>query len=166
MATLQELASNEDIRAEYSKALLLNLLKKLVSRMKNDSAFKKHIMTLYKESTNTTDTTSIILKRYFSYEASNQEIQLMTSWVKAFLNKGDRRKPIPESIKTELYNKQNGRCAVCGEELGNDGHVDHIIPWTLVGDELPDNYQYLCSSCNESKSCHTDYIFKNLLKLI
>ena len=69
----------------------------------------------------------------------------------------------------ELFKEQNGKCAVCGENLGDNWsiiHVDHIIPWALVGDELKDNYQVLCETCNESKSANTDYIFKNLIKLI
>ena len=54
---------------------------------------------------------------------------------------------------------------ICGEPLGPvmaKIHVDHIIPWKLVGDELNDNYQALCETCNECKSARTDYIFKAL----
>ena len=63
---------------------------------------------------------------------------------------------------------QNGRCVVCGELFDKDlskVHIDHIIPWMLVGDELKNNYQCLCETCNECKSAHTDYMFRNLIKL-
>lgn len=92
----------------------------------------------------------------------------MCEWILAHLRKSDKRKRFTTEYKQELYNKQKGKCMVCGEPLGNDFskiHIDHIIPWVLVGDEIPNNYQCLCETCNESKSCHTDYIFKSLLNL-
>ena len=100
---------------------------------------------------------------------SKAEAKLLTTWFEAHFRKGGHRKPIPLSKKIELFNEQDGKCAVCGEDLGHDWskiHVDHIIPWTLVGDELDNNYQDLCETCNECKSASTDYIFKNLIKLV
>lgn len=169
MVSLEELASNEEIKAEYRRTLLLNILKKLVGRMGQEDNYRLHIQNLYKQSTNKIITSKIILNRDFKYDASESDAELFNSWITAHLNKSDRRKAVSDVLKKELFNKQNGLCAVCGEKLGNDFskiHVDHVIPWTLVGDELKDNYQYLCSTCNESKSCHTDYIFKSLLKLV
>jgi len=168
MASLEELASNDLIKEEYRKSLLLNLLKKLVGKMQKDAGFKNHIWTLYKQSTSKEKTTSIILKKNFDYDALESDISTMTTWIEAYFKKSDKRKIISMDFKQKLYEKQAGKCAVCGEPLGNDFskiHVDHIIPWVLVGDELEDNYQYLCSICNESKSSHTDYIFKSLINL-
>lgn len=168
MASLEELASNEQIKEEYRKSLLLNILKKLVGRMRKNPDFCRLIRNIYKESTDKNITTRVILKQYFNYDASDEDTKLMTIWITAHFNKSERRKGFSEDFKRNLLEKQNGKCAVCGESLGNDFsrmHVDHVIPWVLVGDELPDNYQYLCSFCNESKSCRTDFIFKNLLNL-
>ncbi|MCQ2212201.1 MAG: HNH endonuclease [Bacteroidaceae bacterium] len=168
MATLEELASNEAIKEEYRRTLLLNMLKKLVGRMNKDNSFKTHITNLYKQSTDKLVTTRVIIKQNFNYDANESDTELLNLWIKAYFNKSNKRKGFPLEFKQKLYNQQKGLCAVCGEQLGNDFskiHVDHIIPWVLVGDELKDNYQYLCSTCNESKSCHTDYIFKSLLKL-
>ena len=111
----------------------------------------------------------MILNNVFKYDASDSDAELFNCWVNAYLNKSDRRKKFSDDFKENLFLKQGGLCAVCGEKLDNDFskiHVDHIIPWSLVGDELKDNYQYLCSTCNESKSCHTDYIFKSLINLV
>lgn len=169
MVSLEDLASNEVIKAEYRKSLLLNILKKLVAKMRNNNEYRTHVQNLYRQSTNKMITSKVILNNDFKYDASENDAILFNSWVIAHLNKSDRRKGFTESFKRELYNKQNGICAVCGERLGVDFskiHIDHIIPWTLVGDELEDNYQYLCSTCNECKSCHTDYIFKSLIKLV
>lgn len=169
MVSLEELASNEEIKAEYRKTLLLNILKKLVGRMRNDGNYRLHILNLYKQSTNKVITSKVILNKEFNYAVSETDAEMFNTWMIAHFNKSDRRKGFSDIFKEQLYDKQNGLCAVCGEKLGRDFskiHVDHIIPWTLVGDELHNNYQYLCNTCNESKSCHTDYIFKNLINLV
>lgn len=34
----------------------------------------------------------------------------------------------------------------------DDFHVDHIVPWDYVGDELENNKRVLCAACNRKKS--------------
>ena len=169
MPTLLELATDEQIREEYQKSFMLNLFRKICVKMRNDSTYKAKIQNLFRESFNKNMTVQLIVKREFDYDLTIEEAEIMYKWFDAHLKKSNRRKTIPLSVKLELLKKQNGKCAVCGENLGLDNskiHVDHIIPWTLVGDELEDNYQDLCDTCNECKSASTDYIFKNLIKLI
>ena len=169
MATLEELASIEHIREEYNKTLLLNMFKKVVVRMYRDSEYKKRIRKLFQQSTNVSDTVCAIIKKAFNVDLSPKDAETMSVWFKANLRKKSQRKPIPVEIKKQLYIKQKGKCMVCGEELGNDFskiHVDHIIPWKLVGDELDNNYQDLCETCNECKSASTDYVFKSMINLI
>lgn len=39
------------------------------------------------------------------------------------------RKPIPKSVRKQVYAKYNGHCAYCGCELEyKDMQVDHVIP--------------------------------------
>lgn len=169
MPTLLELATEEQIREEYQKSFMLNLFRKICVKMRNDSTYKAKIQNLFRESFNKNVTVQLIVRREFDYDLTKEEAEIMCKWFDAHFKKSNRRKSIPLSVKMELYKKQNGKCAVCGENLGADNskiHVDHIIPWTLVGDELEDNYQDLCDTCNECKSASTDYIFKNLIKLI
>ena len=169
LPTLLELATDEQIREEYQKSFMLNLFRKICVKMRNDSTYKAKIQNLFRESFNKNMTVQIIVKREFDYDLTNEEAAIMYKWFEAHLKKSNRRKTISLDVKLELYKKQNGKCAVCGEALGKDNskiHVDHIIPWTLVGDELEENYQDLCDTCNECKSASTDYIFKNLIKLI
>ena len=63
MKTLEELASNEEIKKEYKKTFLLNILKKMIERMRRDNNYKQHILTLFKQSTDKIITTKIILNR-------------------------------------------------------------------------------------------------------
>ncbi len=168
MVSFEDLATDENIKQEYKKTFLLNIFKKIVAKMKNDDAIAVRIKTLFRQSTNKIATTVAVVRNYLGYEMTQLDAELVFTWFNAHFNKSERRKPFSDEFKQQLYNRQNGLCAVCGEPLDKDlskNHVDHIIPWTLVGDELPDNYQYLCCYCNESKSSHTDYIFKSLLKL-
>lgn len=65
---------------------------------------------------------------------------------------------------SDLYEKQNGQCAICGCVFTETGEhrfqIDHIIPLKPrgavkpVGTNNPDNLQLLCRTCNRSKSNH------------
>lgn len=169
MITLEKLASDEQIRQEYQKSFMLNMFRKVCVKMNKDDAYRTKIRNLYLQSHDRALTTRIIIERVFDYELSLEEATIMSEWFSAYMRKSSKRKNLPLSLKIELYNKQKGRCMVCGEELGDDWskiHIDHIIPWALVGDELQDNYQDLCDTCNQCKSSSTDFIFKNMIKLI
>lgn len=144
MPTLLEFATNEQIRQEYQKSFMLNMFRKLCVKMKNNNLYKAKIQTLFRESFNKNMTAQIIIKKEFDYDLTPIEAETMSLWFTAHFKKSNRRKSIPFSVKSNLFEKQNGKCAVCGEDLGTDWskiHVDHIIPWTLVGDELDNNYQ-------------------------
>lgn len=57
-----------------------------------------------------------------------------------------------ESLTT-LFDSQNGKCNYCEIELTKDNkHLDHIIPISKKGPHTIENVQYLCISCNFSKS--------------
>lgn len=50
-----------------------------------------------------------------------------------------------------LYAAQEGRCAYCGVEVGQNYDVDHIVPLSRGGGNGPDNLAIACPSCNRSK---------------
>ena len=50
-----------------------------------------------------------------------------------------------------LYVKQCGKCACCGERLFNRFEVDHIKPLSKSGDNVPENLQLLKPNCNRLK---------------
>ncbi|MBQ9565203.1 MAG: HNH endonuclease, partial [Synergistaceae bacterium] len=55
-----------------------------------------------------------------------------------------------------LYNRQNGRCALCGKPFElKDMHADHIKPWSKGGRTALENGQMLCATCNLKKGSHT-----------
>ena len=164
----EEITKSEIIKEEYKKAFLLNLFQKIVSRMSSDPAYRNRVLTLFRQSSDTFEVTKALINKEYDYVLDNEETALVSEWFSAYWKKKNSRATIPLSVKKKLYNIQKGRCAVCGQELGSDWskiHVDHIIPWALVGDELDNNYQDLCQTCNECKSAKVDYIFRSLIKL-
>jgi hypothetical protein len=58
-------------------------------------------------------------------------------------------------FKNWLYELQEGRCGYCGDTLGRGraAQIDHIIPRSVGGSNLPPNLIYACMSCNAGK-CH------------
>ena len=55
-------------------------------------------------------------------------------------------------LSTKLFNLQRGKCACCGEPLGTNYHMDHIMPLVLGGANTDDNMQLLRATCNHQKS--------------
>lgn len=58
---------------------------------------------------------------------------------------------ISKSIIANLMTLQQGKCPCCGKKLGNDFHIDHILPLALGGENADDNIQLLRSQCNLQK---------------
>lgn len=58
---------------------------------------------------------------------------------------------LSKDIKSRLFKLQKGRCACCGLPLGNDFHLDHIVPIALGGRNDDSNTQLLRAICNIKK---------------
>lgn len=71
-------------------------------------------------------------------------------------NRKIKKKPLKRKI---LYDKQCGKCAICGRQLQIDDRiriedyltVDHILPVARGGSNRMDNLQGLCWECNHEK---------------
>jgi hypothetical protein len=57
---------------------------------------------------------------------------------------------IPHHVKTEVWQRDQGRCVQCGEQTHLE--YDHIIPWSKGGASTVGNVQLLCRPCNLRKS--------------
>ena len=58
---------------------------------------------------------------------------------------------LSHGLAARLFKLQRGRCACCAKPLGEDYHLDHIMPLALGGSNTDDNIQLLRGSCNSSK---------------
>jgi 5-methylcytosine-specific restriction endonuclease McrA len=64
---------------------------------------------------------------------------------------------LSQDIEMRLFAAQNGLCVCCGCNLGNNYHVDHIMPLALGGTNTDDNVQLLRAECNMRKAAkHPD----------
>ena len=60
-----------------------------------------------------------------------------------------RREPIPQYIKDQVWQRDNGRCIVCGSNRNIE--FDHIIPYSKGGKNTYRNLQLLCEFHNRQK---------------
>lgn len=58
---------------------------------------------------------------------------------------------LSRGLAERLLKLQRGRCACCRKPLGDDYHLDHIVPLALGGSNTDDNIQLLRSTCNQQK---------------
>jgi hypothetical protein len=61
----------------------------------------------------------------------------------------ERRLPIPQSVRHEVWRRDGGRCVDCGS--AENLHYDHIIPWSRGGANTPRNLELRCERCNLRK---------------
>ena len=61
-----------------------------------------------------------------------------------------RREPISESVRHEVWRRDQGRCVDCGsrEQL----EFDHIVPVSKGGSNTARNIELRCEACNAHKS--------------
>ena len=60
------------------------------------------------------------------------------------------RLPIPESVRNEVWRRDEGKCARCKSVRNLE--FDHIIPVSRGGSNTARNIQLLCEDCNRQKS--------------
>ena len=54
-------------------------------------------------------------------------------------------------LRAALFIAADGRCRVCGDELGSGWHADHVVPWCVSKRTNVNEMQALCAKCNLKK---------------
>jgi superfamily II DNA or RNA helicase len=57
-------------------------------------------------------------------------------------------------LRAVLYYAANGKCQICGKDLPDDWHADHIKPWSKTRRTNVHEMQALCPKCNVMKGDH------------
>lgn len=147
------------------EAKTLGLFKAFYERNSTKDA-QQRIRTIYRRTNNPIDTTKNIFVNNFGESISNSEAERLFILITAFLKKSIYRKSNSDLLKKSLLQNQFHHCAICGCDIDIHAHVDHIVPFKLVGDELDNNLQILCTDCNLKKNASLDFQIRFLLKLI
>lgn len=58
---------------------------------------------------------------------------------------------LSKGLAKKLFELQKGKCPCCQQPLGDDYHLDHIVPLALGGSNTDDNIQLLRQQCNSQK---------------
>ncbi len=89
---------------------------------------------------------------------ADREVQ-RKSGIYEYLLTGDEKalslRTFDETDRITMYNRQNGKCNICGKPFNiKEMHADHIKAWSKGGKTELDNGQMLCVDCNLKKSNH------------
>jgi hypothetical protein len=86
---------------------------------------------------------------YDNYKFSYEKLNLVIKAKNIVKSSESNRQPIPQDIKTRVWQRDEGKCVNCGsnEKL----EYDHIIPIVKGGANTFRNIQLLCEPCNRSK---------------
>ena len=95
----------------------------------------------------------------------DDEAETILKWVIAFFDKKSTRLNYDDSVKNRILHYQNNECNICSKRIDlSNSELDHIIPFSMVGDELgEDNLQMLCTECNRRKSNSVVYNLRMFL---
>lgn len=156
--------TKEHFMTETYKCMLVSIFETIALEM-NDDDIRKEIKQRYLNSANKIITTQRIVYEKTRCKLNNEESEIICKYLYAFLKKNSVRKNYDNSIRYRLLNQQNEKCNICSQHINNStAELDHIIPWSLVGDELGiSNLQMLCRDCNRRKSKNAAYNLKMFL---
>jgi len=72
----------------------------------------------------------------------------------------DKRRSFTPTQKKEIFDRQNGKCAICGKALKlASTQYDHVKAWSENGSTNVKNGRALCSNCHDEKT-HKDRLKK------
>lgn len=154
-------------KEEIQEALYLDIreivLKTIIEKLKSEQTIFHNTKKYYFKYSNV-EATRKTVKKICDLEMPGEDLKWLDECIRAYMKKKSTRKVIQIEVRKSLYSEQQGRCAICGKSIKeNEMHVDHIIPWDYVGDELNDNFQGLCAECNQHKSNHVSIAVSNII---
>ena len=94
------------------------------------------------------DKTKAYSLEYAEKNAESRRIWQQNRRSRELFNGGKLSKGLAE----KLFQLQKGKCPCCKQPLGNNYHLDHIVPLALGGSNTDNNIQLLRKQCNNQKS--------------
>ena len=161
---LNNKVSIKDFLQESYNCMLISIFEILVQEM-SDIHYKQEVKKRLLNSCNKSLTIKKIVYEKTNCKLSDEESELIYSYIYAFFTKSNIRRTYDKSFKNNILVSQNNKCNICKKSIDiSSSELDHIIPWSFVGDELGiGNFQMLCVDCNRKKSKSSAYNLKMFL---
>ena len=156
--------SMDKFMIETYNCMLVSIFETIANEL-DDQEYRKKVKNRLLMSSNKLLTTKRIVYELTRCELNNDECLVMYKYIYAYFTKANRRIKYDDIIKQKLLMKQEYCCNICSTEINIlNSELDHIVPWSYVGDELGiDNLQMLCKDCNRRKSKNSAYNLKMFL---
>lgn len=155
---------NKTFEEKLYNTLILGVFEVICKDIKKNGNKTEEKVRFMKYSNDKIAATKNIVKRYVGCTLSENEYIKLSELLIAFFRAGTPRKNFDNSFRENLIRQQNCKCAICGKNISShDSHLDHIVPWNYVGDNLDNNYQMLCEICNTRKGTSTYFEMSMLL---
>ncbi|MGW9103855.1 HNH endonuclease [Priestia megaterium] len=157
----------EKIEKLVYESMLLNIFEKLFHHLSvNDNLF--HFKRALRRCNSIAEEILVYkssIKKVVVVELTDSEFLYIRKLTEAFMRKSNNRIALSSDERQEIIDMQNFKCNICNDEITMESaHIDHQIAFKYVGDELPGNYQALCSKCNLAKSANLYYLFDCMLQ--
>lgn len=164
---IQFLEMNQCDKGEFFElvhnTLLQFVLEQICILMSKDHSYYLQVKQYYFKESNNLVAAKLTAKQLCGITLPDSDAEWLDLCLHAYFTKKPRRLPVSNETKQQLLHKQHFHCACCGVPITISDCYDHKIPWDLVGDELPNNGQMLCKSCNLSKSSKVYFEFQHKL---
>lgn len=143
--------SMDDLLGKIYENMLLSVFETICLEMK-DMKVRKDVLSNLRKSIHPELYIQRLALQMSGCNLSIEECNKLCNWLVAYFRKTNTRKKFPVSLRNKLLIEQQFDCNICCKEINaSNSEIDHIIPWDYVGDELDNNLQLLCCTCNERK---------------
>jgi len=158
----------QDFKTIIYQSFLLSIFRELYHYLEdedNKETFKIKIRNANSHSQELSEVRRLICEAIGNVYLETEELERILELLKAYLSKSNYRKKLSMDEKRYILQKQNNLCNICGKPICMlTAHIDHVIPFKFVGDELDNNLQGLCEGCNLSKGTKLIHLIEIFLK--
>ncbi|SQC06499.1 HNH endonuclease [Clostridium perfringens] len=165
---LENLIKNNNIDEYEVKNIVLNMIllsvfEEIYNYLEKDN--NKQILKNQLRKGESSYTIKQMINNHIYMNLGEKEYKFLIKLIIAYLRKKEKRQKYDKEEKKRLLFEQENKCNICKREINNkNSHVDHIIPFKMVGDELDENLQLLCEECNLNKSGSINFYLKTIVK--
>lgn len=161
--------SRDDLEKAVYDTLLLVLLKRVLLELSHQPVrldFNRRLRAARGPGSRETIWTKFLVEATGAF-LGEDELYRLRLLATAFLERDGERGKVDDATKKRLLERSGYRCEMCGQDLrGKSYDLDHVVPFTYVGDRLDANWQILCPECNKAKGSDLVYMMRMFFKKV